>query len=234
MDPKFEVIGNGENIAVPEELDDLLSRLFNSIEEQAKRKKTPGGIIVTFSYRYNEEIDWEADEDNVSPYINLKKPEKSLERQREPDAIVIPMSDIRIQFDYPLTRPVIYSYQADALEGFTRNHLAQCVIAGYTQIYNEENDFVNKRNHQLKYGACFMWHLVVKRLNLRSVFPADLIRLINTYCIVHPKQRPKGPFMLNRPTTDGPHGIWGHSLGDLELHTVEQVEDNLFVLGVDS
>lgn len=42
------------------------------------------------------------------------------------------------------------------------------------------------------------------------------------------------PGMLNRETSDGPYGIWGHGIGDLALHTVRQIEGNLFGLGVDS
>lgn len=42
------------------------------------------------------------------------------------------------------------------------------------------------------------------------------------------------PMMLNRASSVGPHGIWGHYIGDLVLHTVTQVKGNLFELGVDS
>ena len=42
------------------------------------------------------------------------------------------------------------------------------------------------------------------------------------------------PGMLNRVSSSGPYGIWGHDIGDLLLRTVTQVDDNLFSLGVDS
>lgn len=43
------------------------------------------------------------------------------------------------------------------------------------------------------------------------------------------------PGMLNRVSTDGNYGVWGHDLGDLALHTVKyNHERNLFWLGVDS
>ncbi len=59
--------------------------------------------------------------------------------------------------------------------------------------------------------------------------------MIRNYCIIDKKRKyGGGVFMLNRETTHGPHGIWGHSLGDLVLHTVSQVKGNLFDLGVDS
>lgn len=42
------------------------------------------------------------------------------------------------------------------------------------------------------------------------------------------------PHLLNRAQSDGLYGIWGHDIENLMLHTVEQVEGNLFELGVDS
>jgi hypothetical protein len=43
------------------------------------------------------------------------------------------------------------------------------------------------------------------------------------------------PGMLNRATTDGQYGIWGHRLGDLLLHTVgHSAEADLYTLGIDS
>lgn len=42
------------------------------------------------------------------------------------------------------------------------------------------------------------------------------------------------PGMLNRSETDGEFGIWGHVLGDLDLHTIWVDENNIITLGVDS
>lgn len=42
------------------------------------------------------------------------------------------------------------------------------------------------------------------------------------------------PGMFNRAQTDGKYGIWGHSLGDLMLHTVYVEEDNVLTVGCDS
>lgn len=43
------------------------------------------------------------------------------------------------------------------------------------------------------------------------------------------------PEMLNRNTTSGQFGIWGHDIDDLDLHTVEIDENNVItVFGVDS
>ncbi len=127
-----------------------------------------------FSSRYDNDIEWEdddVDDDNISPYIDLKTPDRSLNNQRYPDEIVIKMSLIRIQFDYPLEQPVIYEYVADTIEGFTRRHLAKCVVQGYKRIYKEEDDFVTKQKHEAKYGYAYLWMLVALRLNLIDMFP---------------------------------------------------------------
>ena len=42
------------------------------------------------------------------------------------------------------------------------------------------------------------------------------------------------PGCLNRATSHGPYGIWGHVIDDLVLYEVVQIQDNLFELGVDS
>jgi hypothetical protein len=42
------------------------------------------------------------------------------------------------------------------------------------------------------------------------------------------------PGMFNRVTTMGTYGIWGHELGDLDLHTIHVDENNLITCGVDS
>ena len=42
------------------------------------------------------------------------------------------------------------------------------------------------------------------------------------------------PGMMNRNTSEGRHGIWGHDIGDLQLHSMEEEENGVFSLGVDS
>jgi hypothetical protein len=42
------------------------------------------------------------------------------------------------------------------------------------------------------------------------------------------------PGMFNRVTTMGTYGIWGHELGDLDLHTIHVDDNNLITIGVDS
>lgn len=43
------------------------------------------------------------------------------------------------------------------------------------------------------------------------------------------------PGLLNRDNTNGYFGIWGHHLGDLDLHTVTfDRTNNIYILGIDS
>ena len=42
------------------------------------------------------------------------------------------------------------------------------------------------------------------------------------------------PGMLNRNTTDGKWGIWGHELGDLIVHTLVESEDGAWQVQCDS
>lgn len=163
----------------------------NELKALSKRLAKPkNGIRVSFSYRYDEETGWD-DEDNVSPYISLLDPTKSIEGQRFPNEIVIPMSEILIIFDYPLENAITFPYQGDCEGGFTRAHLARCVCTGYKRIYDEEEAAVGDPG------------------------------TVSSHC-------------MNRATSHGPYGIWGHGLGDLVLHTVTQVGENIFTLGVDS
>jgi hypothetical protein len=42
------------------------------------------------------------------------------------------------------------------------------------------------------------------------------------------------PGMLNRARSNGPHGIWGHDIGDLVLEGVEETAPGLFTLQIGS
>lgn len=78
----------------------------------------------------------------MSPYILLCSPEKSISGLRDSAEVVIELQKIKIQFDYPLEKPVTFDYDADTLNGFTRKHLAECIVSGYRKIYEEEEAFV--------------------------------------------------------------------------------------------
>jgi hypothetical protein len=99
------------------------------------------------------------------------------------------MKEINIEYSYPLSNSVIFSFITNNQLGFTRAELAKKICDCYKQIYDAE-DAVG--------------------------YPGHI------------------PGMLNRNESNGQYGIWGHDIGDLLLHSVYQVNDNLFKLGVDS
>jgi hypothetical protein len=72
---------------------------------------------------------------------------------------------------------------------------------------------------------------------------AELVRSIcETYHLIYKREDedvggPTGtinPMMLNRAQSNGRYGIYGHYIEDLLLHTVRQVSDDTFELGIDS
>jgi hypothetical protein len=108
------------------------------------------------------ESPWE-DINLINPYISIADPDYEIKAQIHPDEIVIPMKEIRIEYSYPLNKPLIFFFESDNEIGFSRSELAQKICQKYQQIYE----------------------------------------------------------------------IWGYVIGDLMLHTVTQVEGNLFKLSVD-
>ncbi len=40
--------------------------------------------------------------------------------------------------------------------------------------------------------------------------------------------------LMNRPTTDGPHGIWGHDIGDLVIEGIRETSPGLVELDIGS
>ena len=67
------------------------------------------------------------DEDNhVTPFICMDDPE-DIGNLKNPDEVVIPLSVIQIQYDFPLKEPVLFSFQSQEPTGFTRIELAQKV-----------------------------------------------------------------------------------------------------------
>lgn len=56
----------------------------------------------------------------------------------DPDKLITPSKDIKIRFDYPLSRPVVLSFSNP--DGFTRKQLFEAIYAGYKHIYDLEDD----------------------------------------------------------------------------------------------
>jgi hypothetical protein len=84
--------------------------------------------MLTFELTMLIELNFK--EDDIYPYIRIE----------DPDEIVIPMKEIRIEYDYPLTRSTVKFLTADNESGFTRIELARKISYGYQEIYQSEQD----------------------------------------------------------------------------------------------
>lgn len=104
-------------------------------------------IVVSFSHRYDDSIDWE-DDYNISPYITIESPEYDIAAQLFPDEVVIPMNKIKVYYDYPLSIPATFEFKADQEAGFTRAELARKICRGYQKIYQEEDAAVGDPGHR--------------------------------------------------------------------------------------
>lgn len=160
---------------------------------------------VTFSTPY--ESDSESDECN--PYIPLADGtgDDVFIGLKDADEIVISQSKIKVAFDYPLKKEFIFELSGDrGDEGFTRKGLAKAIIKQYEEIYAEEEKSCSEKVESIGEFATREWG---------EAHPSAL--------------------MLNRRKTTGTYGIWGHSLGDLLLHTISHDSDRgVWTLGVDS
>jgi hypothetical protein len=56
----------------------------------------------------------------------------------------------------------------------------------------------------------------------------------STQAVVPLEERMRRGGLINRNTTNGVHGIWGHDLSDLFVHTATLGSDGVYGLGVDS
>lgn len=164
-------------------------------------------IVVTFERRYDAALGWD-DIDNVSPYINVSDPDDDIAGQRYPDELVIPATTIRIKYTYPLSVEAMFEYTSDNPRGFTRANLARVVCEGYQDIYDEE---FPSAPMQLQ-----------PEVASRDDAPDDSSDGFVNACEAR----------MARCTYT--YGIRDHDIGDLALHTVTQVDGNLFRLGVNS
>ncbi len=146
-------------------------------------------IIVEFQHLYDQKKGWD-DEDNISPYVNMEYPDDDISSLTNGNEIVIPMREINIEYNYPLSHIVRIPMKSKSPKGFTRAELAKKISEGYHRIYREEEQDVPNPGHITG--------------------------------------------MFNRKSSNGRHGIWGHDLGNLVLHRVEQRKENLFSIFIDS
>lgn len=151
--------------------------------------------------------EWCSSED-PSPYVGLTstKLSESLKFLQNPDEVVINKNRIKVSFSYPLSdETIIYLVSPDNDDNFTRSGLCRAIAETYQRIYDEEEK-----------TTTLLVETVGDRISRED--PTDW--------------RCK---MSNRACTDGKWGIWGHSLSDLDLHTVEyKPEDDTYYLGIDS
>jgi hypothetical protein len=142
---------------------------------------------ITFECRHNERKDWD-DEENIDiVYISQGPYEK--EFIKNPDEIVIPLKEIKIKYTYPLSNPVVFTYQSE--DGFTRLMLINNICETYKNIYKLEEEISDA-----------------------------------------PGRAWEGS--LNRGTSDGPYGIWGHDIDDLSLDAMYQLNNGMFELSISS
>jgi hypothetical protein len=61
-------------------------------------------------------------------------------------------------------------------------------------------------------------------------------RIVESYKAIYKAEENPGniPGMLNRSTSEGPYGIWGHHLEDLMLHTAYVSPENVITVSCDS
>lgn len=76
----------------------------------------------------------------ISYYISIEYHEKDIKGQLYPDEIVISMNEIRIEYSYPLNNKIIFFFNADNGETFTRSELARKICKGYQRIFQEDKD----------------------------------------------------------------------------------------------
>ena len=71
---------------------------------------------------------------SVSSHVNLQRPEfrRLLNKNK-----IVTKNPIHIQYDYPLTIPLIKSYKTTK-NGFTKSELIRLISADYKMIYREE------------------------------------------------------------------------------------------------
>ena len=98
------------------------------------------------------------------------------------EMMIVDMAEtIRIQFDYPLSQPVVLEFFGKG--PWRLQYLIDAVVKGYLEIYDEEDE-------------------------TRTLPAIDM-----------------GAMLVNRPQTNGKHGIWGHILNDLYIEKMYKEDD---------
>lgn len=153
-----------------------------------------------------KEGEWRSASD-PSPYFGLtkEKMEQSLSWMQDPDEVVIESGAIRVLFDYPLSE----SHVIRLIPPDGAGHFTRAGLAKAIALKYQEIYREERETTTLKEES-------IAERNRRE----GCKKCLN---------------IMNRATTDGKWGIWGHDLGDLDLHAVRRAAgEDYYWLGIDS
>lgn len=125
---------------------------------------------ISFECRYDKNKDWDDEENSDIVYISQGPYEK--EYIKNPDEIVIPLKEIKIKYTYPLSNPVVFTYQSE--DGFTRLMLINNICETYKNIYKLEGDpgraWEGSFNRGTSYGPYGIWGHDIEDLSLDAMY----------------------------------------------------------------
>lgn len=90
-------------------------------------------------------FDDNGEDDEVIPFMVYHPLPIVLEKLKNGDEIVIAENNIAVCFDYPFKDSFYFNFTADTPMGFTRKHLAKCIIQQYMDMYAEEEQTLNEK-----------------------------------------------------------------------------------------
>lgn len=143
--------------------------------------------------------------DDPTPYVRLANPQESLENMSMADEIVIDKPSIEVMFNYPLEHEHILTI-------FPPDGESNFTRAGLAKAIS------------LKYQEIYQ-----EENESTAIIPESCAERSLR------EEGGGGILLLNRVTTNGKWGIWGHVLEDLDLHSVWYDEEaGYYSLGIDS
>ena len=193
---------------------------FSSLDEAKARMEKFRAMLLEGKGGYDKDsvkffLADEADEDDLMSAIPLTMAPLSYRISlKDEDEVVIKRSSINVRFKYPLSRPFIAKLvPPDDKPYFTRAGLVAAIAVKYQAIYDEEEASAGR----------YPLHGPPPGMD-----PGDAQEFMF-------QQMLGGMASLNRGASHGVHGIWGHGLGDLVLHTISyHAKGDYFTLGIDS
>lgn len=101
------------------------------------------------NFTIGSKINWQGQEE-VTGSIHVTDC-KNIVGSEEP---ITDLKDIKITFDYPLGRPIQFSFHSD--NGFTKQRFWEAVNLGYTKIYEEETHVKGRAKRGADYPECIL------------------------------------------------------------------------------